>query len=102
LVIYRRTALYPGSERFGLTSQLRRSAASIGANIAESTGRSGAADQRRFLTIALGSARELEQHVLLARDLGYQAPADCNVDLRSVEQIEKMLRALVATRPQAS
>jgi len=60
LKVYRLTSDLPDSERFGLTSQLRRAAASIGANIAEGCGRSTRADLRRFLSIASGSASELQ------------------------------------------
>ena len=69
LVVYRVTGSFPRQEMFGLTSQMRRSAASIAANLAEGCGRSGSADVRRFVQIAMGSASELEYHLLLAHDL---------------------------------
>lgn len=56
---------------YGLTAQLRRSASSIPANIAEGCGRSGDAELARFMLIAMGSASELEYHLLLAHDLGF-------------------------------
>lgn len=59
---------------YGLTSQLRRSCASIPTNIAERCGRAGDAELARFLQIAMGSASELENHLLLARDLDYLSP----------------------------
>jgi four helix bundle protein len=71
LDVYRGTGSFPLDERFGLTSQIRRSAASIAANIAEGCGRTGNAEFHRFLPMAIGSASELEYHILLARDLGY-------------------------------
>jgi four helix bundle protein len=58
-----------GKELFGLTSQIRRCSASIGANIAEGCGRRGNGEFHRFLQIASGSASELDYHLLLARDL---------------------------------
>jgi len=70
LLVYRTTDAFPSDEAFGLTSQLRRAAASIGATIAEGCGRSSDADTRRCLHIALGSACETLNHALLARDLG--------------------------------
>ncbi len=69
LAAYSATESFPASERYGLTSQMRRAATSIAANIAEGCGRSSDADFARFLHVALGSASELEYLVLLARDL---------------------------------
>ncbi len=70
LAVYRETANFPREELFGLTSQMRRSAASVPANIAEGSAR-GDREFHQFLRIALGSAAELEYHLLLAHDLGY-------------------------------
>ena len=69
LAIYQCTRNFPREEIYGLTSQMRRAAASIAANIAEGCGRRSDAELHRFLQIARGSARELEYHLLLARDL---------------------------------
>ncbi len=69
LEVYRQTKEFPAAEIYGLTSQMRRAAASIPANIAEGCGRAGDAELARFLQIAAGSASELEYHLLLARDL---------------------------------
>ena len=71
LAVYDATRRFPSDELYGLTSQSRRAAASIAANIAEGCGRTGKGDFGRFLQIAAGSASELEYHLLLARDLGY-------------------------------
>jgi four helix bundle protein len=68
--VYRNTGTFPKTEAYGLTSQLRRSAASIAANIAEGCGRSGDTEFARFIRISLGSATELEYHLLLAHDIG--------------------------------
>ena len=68
--IYKETASFPKSESFGLTAQLRRSSASIAANIAEGCGRHGDPEFSRFVRISLGSATELEYHLLLSRDVG--------------------------------
>ena len=69
LAIYKVTRGFPGDEKFGLISQMRRSASSIAANIAEGCGRNGDAELARYLQIAMGSASELEYHILLAHDL---------------------------------
>ena len=70
LDVYGATRDFPSEERFGLTSQLRRSAASIASNIAEGCGRVGGRDLARFLSIAAGSASEAEYQLLLSCDLG--------------------------------
>jgi four helix bundle protein len=67
LSLYRATATFPAAERFGLTSQIRRASSSIGANLAEGCGRIGDAEFARFCSIGMGSACELEYHLLLAR-----------------------------------
>jgi four helix bundle protein len=92
---YRITNGFPKQELFGLTSQIRRAAISIAANIAEGCGKRGNADFQRFLGIAAGSASELEYHFLLARDLklidqsGYQ-----RLD-GAVVEVKRMLAALI-------
>ena len=92
LTVYRTTAAFPPGERYGLTSQIRRSAASIGANIAEGCGRSSDADTRRCLQIALGSACETLNHAMLARDLGM---LDDAVFLALEDQMSPVRRMLV-------
>src|SRR3990170_6872922 len=76
LMVYKATAAFPRDELYGLTGQIRRSCASIPANIAEGCGRSGDSELARFLQIAMGSASELEYHLLLGRDLGLLPAAD--------------------------
>jgi four helix bundle protein len=68
---YDATRPFPREELFGLSSQIRRAAASIPTNIAEGCGRSSDPDFARFLQIAFGSACEVEYHLILARDLRY-------------------------------
>ena len=70
LEIYKVTMGFPRDEIYGLTSQLRRCCSSIPANIAEGCGRNSDADFSRFLQISMGSATELEYHLLLSHDLG--------------------------------
>lgn len=71
LDVYELTASFPKEEVFGLTSQLRRSVASVPTNIAEGCGRNSDADTAHFIQIAIGSLCETEYHLILARDLGY-------------------------------
>jgi four helix bundle protein len=94
LNVYRATATFPGDERFGLTSQLRRSCASIPANIAEGCGRDSSADFARFLQIALGSASETEYHLLLARDLRYLDDGPYRELELQVQRVKRMLSGL--------
>ena len=76
LNVYKSSKAFPREEQYGLTSQMRRSSASIGANIAEGACRKGDGEFGRFLQIAMGSASELEYHLLLARDLKLLQTAD--------------------------
>ncbi len=92
---YRVTAKFPSEEKFGLTSQLRRAAAAVGANIAEGAGRRGNGEFHRFLQIAAGSVSEVEYHLLLSRDLGFLND-DQYVDLNSrTLDLKRMLAALI-------
>jgi four helix bundle protein len=95
LRIYEVTASYPRDEVFGLTSQTKRAASSIPANIAEGCGRGGGADFARFLQIAQGSASELQYHLLLAHDLGFIAETRYREVERQAEEIKRMLTALI-------
>ena len=76
LAVYQITATFPREELYGLTTQLRRSCASIPANLAEGCGRNGDAEFARFCSIAMGSASEVEYHLLLTRDLKLMKPKD--------------------------
>ena len=67
--VYGATRRFPREEAYGLTAQLRRCSASVPANVAEGCGRSGDAELRRFMLMAMGSCSELEYHLLLAYDL---------------------------------
>ena len=73
LEVYRLTAGFPPDERFGLTSQLRRAAVSVGANLAEGSKRRGRVDYARFINLADSSLAETENLLIVARDLDYLA-----------------------------
>ena len=95
LSVYRVTRSFPKEELYGLTSQLRRSCSSIPANIAEGCGRSGQAELGRFLHIAMGSASELDYHLLLARDLTLLDGSDHQRLALQVVQVKQMLTGLL-------
>jgi four helix bundle protein len=95
VAVYKATGDFPKREMYGLTIQLRRACASIPANIAEGCGRQGDAELGRFLQISMGSASELEYHLLLARDLGFLSEAVHSRLAASVVEIKRMLVALI-------
>jgi four helix bundle protein len=95
LAVYRATAPFPREELYGLTSQLRRASASIAANLAEGCGRSGDAEFARFCSIAMGSASEVEYHLLLARDLKLFKPGDYEDLAPRATEVKRMLTALL-------
>ena len=93
--IYRLTRSFPDDERFGLTSQLRRSSVSIPSNIAEGAGRGGSGRSFvQFLRVAAGSASEVETQLQLATDLGFVDPKAVAAHLDQVRSIRKMLWGL--------
>ena len=95
LTVYRLTASFPQTERYGLTSQLRRSSASVAANLAEGCGRNGDAELARFCSIAMGSASELEYHLLLARDLKLLKVTDYTEIATQTTEVKRMLTGLL-------
>jgi len=92
--LYQITRSFPREEQYGLTSQIRRCSSSIGANIAEGCGRGTARDFARFVQIALGSASELEYHLLLAADLGFVTGEVYAPRETAVIDIKRMLTGL--------
>jgi len=96
LDVYRATSALPKEEKYGLTSQMRRASLSIPTNIAEGAGRNGAADFARFVDIASGSASELENLLILARDLNY-LPVDAYDLLSSkAEELHRMINVFLS------
>jgi four helix bundle protein len=95
LDVYRVTSVFPREERYGLTSQVRRACSSIPANIAEGCGRRGDAEFARFLQIAMGSACELEYHLLLARDLSYLNGVHYERLSAAAVEVKRMLTSLL-------
>jgi four helix bundle protein len=92
---YRLTRQFPREEQYGLTSQIRRAAVSIPANIAEGYGRDMTGSFIQFLRVAQGSVRELETHLLLSGRLEIISQDALAKPLGLAERISKMLRSLI-------
>jgi four helix bundle protein len=93
--VYRATKSFPRDELFALTNQMRRACTSIPANIAEGCGRDGDAELRRYLTIALGSACELDYDLLLARELSYLDAGAGQPFAIEIMEIRRMLGSFI-------
>lgn len=88
LSVYRSTESFPKEEIYGLTSQFRRAAVSIPANIAEGFKKKGRSDKYRFMNIAQGSLEECRYYLILAKDLGY---IDTSKLMSQLEEVSKLL-----------
>lgn len=95
LEVYRLTESFPSSERFGLTSQLRRAAVSVPSHHAEGCGRGSDADYPRFVQQALGSACEVEYQMLLAYDLRYLKEDEFQPAAEATSEVCRMLAGLL-------
>jgi four helix bundle protein len=92
LSVYRLTESFPKHELFGLTSQLRRAAVSVPANLAEGFKKRGLSDKIRFYNISQGSLEECRYYLILARDLNY---GEIHVLMKALEEISKMLDSYI-------
>ena len=92
---YRTTRTFPRDETFGMVAQIRRSAASVPANIAEGHGRESTGSFVQFLKVAQGSTKELETHLLLAQRVGFLAPDQLEALLNRSTEVGKILRSLI-------
>jgi four helix bundle protein len=95
IAAYQETSSFPKDELYGLTSQIRRACVSVPANIAEGCGREGKVELGRFLQISLGSARELEYHILLAHDLKFLGTKEYEQLDDQVSEVRKMLISFI-------
>lgn len=91
---YELSARFPLHEKFGLTAQLRRAAVSVGANIAEGHGRAHRGDYLRHLSIARGSLKEVETHLIIAHRLGYLPEGTMRDLLDATDQVSRMLTTI--------
>lgn len=94
VAVYKATENFPGDERFGLTSQLRRAAVSIPANIAEGAGRKSSKEFAHFLSTSQGSASEVDTELLIAKRLGYLENSKYVELCGSLDEIGRMLTGL--------
>ena len=90
LALYRETSRFPKSETYGLTSQMRRAAVSVPANIAEGFKKRGRSDKARFMNIAQGSLEETRYYLILGRGLGC---LDDDVLRTQLEEVSRLLEA---------
>src|SRR3989339_1655067 len=95
LELYKVTKGFPKDEIYGLTSQIRRAATSITANIAEGACRKTDNDFAHFLQMSLGSASETDYFILLAKDLEYINQEQAKILMNDIDEIQRMLVALI-------
>ena len=95
LLIYKSTKQFPRDEQFGLVSQMRRSAVSITSNIAEGFIRRSYKDKLNFFTISKGSLIELENQLLISKDVTYLDLADYNVINEQIKKVRMLLSAFI-------
>ena len=92
-MVYLVTKDFPEDERFGLTSQFRRAAVSIGANIAEGYKKLSKVDKLRFFNISQCSLSECMNYIILSRDIGYMDDSDYNILHKMAEEVARLLSA---------
>lgn len=96
-LVYKQTEKFPKSEMFGLTSQMRRAAVSVPANIAEGYARKHRAEYLQFLRIAYGSGAELETYLVLVGDLDYLQSEQVRELHESLAEVMRMLNKLISS-----
>jgi len=100
LVVYRLSAQLPANEQYGLVSQIRKSAVSVAANIAEGLGRESIKETIQFLSISRGSAMETAEHMLLIRDLGLVNAGRADVLISDYRGLSAGITAFIKARKQ--
>ncbi|SNZ00915.1 four helix bundle protein [Flagellimonas pacifica] len=99
--IYLTTKLLPDTEKYGLVSQINRCSVSIAANIAEGCAKYSNKDFVRFLQISLGSAYELENHLILCEDLEFIIPEQASPIIKKVQRLQKRIASLIKYNKQS-
>ncbi len=102
VMIYKATKHFPKEETFALTSQIRRAATSVSANIAEGFSRKTSADREHFYTMSLGSLTELQSHLMISRDVGYMILDDFKLVSTQSIKVHKILTGLIRATKQRS
>ncbi len=95
LKIYELSESFPKKEMFALTNQLRRAVVSVSSNIAEGFGRRAVKDKCHFYVISMGSLREVQNQIIIARDLNYIKPEDSDLALQLSDEIIRMTYAII-------
>ncbi len=95
LDVYKLTKGFPSEEQFGLTNQMRRSAVSITSNIAEGFSRKSKKEKTQFLYISLGSITELQNQLVIARDIGYLTKNDFKKIAENTVVVDKLINGLI-------
>lgn len=95
--IYKLTSQFPKSETYGISSQIQRAAVSITCNISEGCGKTSEKDFNRFLEMALGSANEVENFLIICKELNYINLEDANTKSDEIQEIIRMIIGLTKT-----
>ena len=98
LAVYRLTDQFPSREQFGLTSQMRRAAVSVGSNIAEGCGRWSSRELLQFLQVAYSSAAELAFQLTIATELQYGNAEECEATAERIDHVQRMLNRLMVAK----
>src|SRR5574343_682937 len=97
LIIYKETEIFPNKERYGLTSQMRRAAVSITSNIAEGFSRNSAKEKDRFYNVSLASLVELQNQLIIARDINYLIKEKFSTIADQTITVSKLINGLIKT-----
>ncbi len=95
LEVYRLSTKFPKKETFALTDQICRAAVSVTSNIAEGYGRIGIRDKCNFYAIAMGSLREVQNQMLIARDLGYITKLESEILITQADEVLSLIYLLI-------
>ena len=94
-MVYRVTSTLPAVEKYGIVSQMRRSAVSVPSNIAEGFMRRHNKEYKQFLYIALGSLAELETQIIISKELNFLTTENCTSTLSAIDELNKMTTGLI-------